>query len=99
MPDEGGALQPPVVPHAVVAEIVVTPTALSLTITRTGDFKYTTQFIGANGDILATDKSLTPSYRLTGSETYVRVRVVDSSGATAWLQPVFTTRYRERTAQ
>jgi predicted metal-dependent phosphoesterase TrpH len=82
----------------VVAEIAVTPTALSLTITRTGDFKYTTQFIGANGHILATDKSLTPSYRLTGSETYVRVRVVDSSGATAWLQPVFTTRYRERTA-
>ena len=28
----------------------------------------------------------------------VRVRVVDSSGATAWLQPVFTTRYRERAA-
>jgi hypothetical protein len=42
-----------------------------------------TQFVDANGEILATDKSLTPSYRLRGTETYVRVRVVDSSGATA----------------
>lgn len=82
----------------VVAEIAVTPTAVSLTITRTGDFKYTTQFVGANGKLLATDHTLTPSYRLRGTETYVRVRVVDSSGATAWLQPVFTTRYRELAA-
>ena len=82
----------------VVTEISVTPTSLSLTITRTGDFKYTTQFVGANGEILATDKSLTPSYRLRGTETYVRARVVESSGATAWIQPIFTTRYRERTA-
>ena len=80
----------------VIDAITVTESELSVTITRTGDFKYTTQFVGADGEILATDKSLTPSYRLRGPETYVRVRVVDSSGATAWLQPVFTTRYRER---
>ncbi len=82
----------------VVADITVTDSALSLTISQTGDFKYTTQFVGANGEILATDKTLSPSYRLRGTETYVRARVVDSSGATAWTQPVFTTRYRERTA-
>lgn len=82
----------------VVSDITVTESALSLTISRTGDFKYTTQFVGANGEILATDRTLSPSYRLRGTETYVRVRVVDSSGATAWIQPVFTTRYRERAA-
>ena len=82
----------------VVDEINVTESTLALTITRTGDFKYTTQFVGASGEILATDKSLTPSYRLRGTETYVRARVVDSSGATAWIQPVFTSRYRERAA-
>lgn len=80
----------------VVDAIAVTESVLSLTITRTGDFKYTTQFVGDNGEILATDKSLTPSYRLRGTETYVRARVIDSSGATAWIQPVFTSRYRER---
>ena len=83
----------------VIAEIAVAESSLSVTITRTGDFRYTTQFVGANGEVLATDTSLSPSYRLRGSETYVRVRVVDSSGATAWLQPVFTTRYRERAAR
>jgi len=80
----------------IVTDIVVTESSLSLTIHRTGDFKYTTQFVGANGEILATDNTLSPSFRLRGTETYVRARVVDSSGATAWIQPVFTTRYRER---
>ena len=82
----------------VVAGIRVTESTVSLSITRTGDFKYTTQFVGANGEILATDTTLDPSYTLRGTETYVRARVIDSSGATAWIQPVFTSRYRERAA-
>ena len=80
----------------VIAEIAVAESTLSMTIARTGDFRYTAQFVGANGEVLATDTSLSPPYRLRGTETYVQVRVVDSSGATVWLRPVFTTRYRER---
>lgn len=80
----------------VVSDIVVTDTSLAITIARTGDFKYTTQFVGENGRILATDKSLTPRYTLTGSERYVRARVIDSGGHVAWVQPVFTTRFVER---
>lgn len=80
----------------VLAEVGVTPAALTLRIQREGDFKYTTQFIGANGRLLATDKALTPRYTLRGDETYVRARVIDSSGRVAWVQPVFTTRFVER---
>ncbi len=80
----------------VLSDIAVTGTTLSIAIARTGDFKYTTQFVGANGRILATDKSLTPRYTLTGDEVYVRARVIDSGGRVAWVQPVFTTRFVER---
>lgn len=80
----------------VLSDIAVTATTLAIAITRTGDFKYTTQFVGANGRILATDKSLTPRYTLKGDELYVRARVIDSGGRVAWVQPVFTTRFVER---
>jgi hypothetical protein len=80
----------------VLSDITVTGTTLSIAVARTGDFKYTTQFVGDNGRILATDKSLTPRYTLTGNETYVRARVIDSGGRVAWVQPVFTTRFVER---
>jgi predicted metal-dependent phosphoesterase TrpH len=80
----------------VVDDIVVTGESLALRIVPEGNFKYTTTFIGANGRVLATDKSLTPRYRLDGTESYVRVKVVDSGGRAAWLQPVFTSRYVER---
>jgi len=78
----------------ILEDVVVTDSTLQVRIARRGDFKYTTQFIGANGAILATDKSLTPRYRLRGTETYVRAKVIESGGASAWIQPVFTTRYR-----
>ena len=77
-------------------DIVATATSLQLRITQKGSFKYTTQFIGANGRVLATDKSLTPRFTLRGRETYVRAKVIDSGGAVAWVQPLFTTLYRDR---
>ena len=77
-------------------DIVATATSLQLRITPKGSFKYTTQFIGANGRVLATDKSLTPRFTLRGRETYVRAKVIDSGGAAAWVQPLFTTLYRDR---
>lgn len=77
-------------------DVSATATTLSIRIAPEGDFKYTTSFIGANGRVLAVDKSLSPSYTLRGSETYVRARVVDSGGRVAWVQPVFTTRYVDK---
>jgi hypothetical protein len=77
-------------------DITVTDRTMSLRIGRDRDFRYTTTFIGANGRVLAVDRTTTPSYTLTGDETYVRARVVDSGGRVAWVQPAFTTRYVDR---
>ena len=77
-------------------DVATTATSLQLRITQRGSFKYTTQFIGAHGKILATDKSLTPTYTLRGTETYVRAKVMDSGGASAWVQPQFTSAYRNQ---
>ncbi|MBL0173617.1 MAG: PHP domain-containing protein [Gemmatimonadaceae bacterium] len=79
-----------------LADVIVTSAALEIRITQKGDFKYTTQFIGQDGKILATDRSMTPRYTLKGGETYVRAKVTDSGGAAAWVQPVFTSRFVTR---
>lgn len=79
-----------------LSDVTVSPTTLEVRIAQKGDFKYTTQFIGQDGKVLATDKSLTPRYALKGTETYVRARVTDSGGAAAWVQPVFTSRFVPR---
>lgn len=80
----------------VLDSIIATGETLSVRIRPEGNFKYTTTFIGTNGRVLKVDRSLTPSYRLTGAETYVRARIVDSGGRPAWTQPHFTTRFVER---
>ncbi len=76
-------------------DVRITPTTLEVRIAPKGDFKYTTQFIGQDGKVLATDRSLTPRYTLRGTERYVRAKVTDSGGAAAWVQPVFTSRFVE----
>ncbi len=54
--------------------------------------RYTTYFIGAGGEVLARSYDSTAVYRFGGGESYVRARVVASSGDTAWVQPVFRAR-------
>jgi hypothetical protein len=80
----------------VLDDIRVESRTLSLRIVPQGDFKYTTTFIGTGGRVLKTDRTLTPSYTLSGTETYVRVKVVDSGNRPAWVQPQFTTRFVEQ---
>ena len=79
----------------VLADLRVTDRTLAFRIVPEGDFKYTTQFIGAGGEVLKTDRSLTPSYTLVGTERYVRAKVVDSGNRPAWTQPYFTSRFIE----
>jgi hypothetical protein len=76
-----------------LSDVVVTPTTLEIRIAPIGDFKFSTQFIGQDGHVLATDYSLTPRYTLKGSERYVRAKVTNSAGRAAWVQPVFTSRF------
>ena len=65
---------------------------LFIAIRTRGDFKFITEFIGQHGAVLGRTGDNPATYRLVGSETYVRVKVTDSGGAVAWLQPVFVIR-------
>ncbi|WP_411815969.1 hypothetical protein [Hyphococcus sp. DH-69] len=51
--------------------------------------RYLTRFIGQDGEVLAAVAGLTPSYRFTGSEIYVRASIIGSNDKRAWSQPVF----------
>ena len=50
--------------------------------------RYRTEFIGANGRVLATIDGNEATYTFRGGERYVRARVTDSNGKHAWTQPV-----------
>lgn len=62
---------------------------LHVAIRERGDFKFITEFIGQQGVVLKATGDNPATYRLSGSEAYVRVRVTDSGGAVAWMQPIF----------
>ena len=47
------------------------------------------EFVGARGELLASEHGLAAAYRFTGDETYVRARVADTTGCYAFTQPVF----------
>lgn len=56
------------------------------------NFKYTTDFIGDNGEILKSTGDNPASFHLARKVSYVRARISDSNGARAWTQPVFVIR-------
>lgn len=71
-------------------DVVVTPTSLTIRIRPRGDFRYTTEFIGKDGKVLASTGANPAVYTLSGREQmYVRARVTDSMGYAAWVQPVW----------
>ncbi len=70
---------------------MVTPDRLEVRVRPRGDYRYTVEFVGAGGRVLAGSVTNPAVYELAGDEPYVRARVTDSGGAVAWVQPVFTT--------
>ncbi len=70
-------------------DVVVGDSSLTITIRVDGATKHTTQFIGKDGVVLATSGDASPSYTFRGDEGYIRAKVVDSNGHSAWVQPVF----------
>jgi len=62
---------------------------LCVDIATFGDLAYRTAFIGRGGEVLEVVEGSSPRYRVTGAEGYVRARIDDSDGGTAWLQPRF----------
>ncbi|MES2202468.1 MAG: CehA/McbA family metallohydrolase [candidate division FCPU426 bacterium] len=52
-----------------------------------GKMEYVTNFIGQGGKILSRQEGLAVSYAMQGNEGYLRARIDDSSGHSAWIQP------------
>ncbi len=76
----------------VLEDVIVTSDRIEVWIEIEGDFKYTTTFFGDGGRELLSVGGSPAVYELDGTVSYVRARVDDSSGARAWVQPVFVTR-------
>lgn len=53
--------------------------------------KYRIQFIGRDGRVLTEVPDASATYTFTGSEGYVRAKVIESNGRLAWCQPVMVT--------
>jgi hypothetical protein len=74
-----------------VRDLTIGPTELRLVmeLKGTADQRYTTEFVGRGGRVLATVRGQEAVYKIRGDEGYVRARVVDSNGRRAWTQAVF----------
>ena len=75
-----------------LTEIAVRPRTLELHIAPAGDFRFTTTFIGAAGEVLLETTDNPAVYSLTEDVGYVRAKVRNSRSDYAWTQPVFVTR-------
>ncbi len=76
----------------VLDDVVTTATSMTVTVKPQTTAKYRIQFIGKAGRLLNEVPDLSATYTFTGGEGYVRARVLDSNGHTAWVQPVLTGR-------
>jgi hypothetical protein len=72
-----------------LADVQATPQRLAVTIKELKYARYTVQFIGKGGRVLAEVSASPYQYDIVGNESYVRARVRDSNGQMAWTQPVF----------
>ncbi len=73
-----------------LSDVWATAQRLTVTIKEQSYAKYTIQFIGQGGRVLKEAIASPASYDIAGNEGYVRARILDSNGQTAWTQPVFT---------
>lgn len=70
----------------------LTTTGISLSVENSVSGPLTIDFIGKNGHLLQRSTSSQASYTFTGDEMYVRAKIVNAIGQTAWTQPFFTAR-------
>jgi hypothetical protein len=62
---------------------------LAIDIVQQYDLVYRTTFIGRGGEVLDVVEGVEPRYAVRGHEGYVRARIDDSDGLSAWVQPLF----------
>ena len=72
----------------VLSDYRVSTTSMSVTIAKTTFSKYRIQFIGRGGRLLKEESASPATYTFTGDEGYVRAKILESNGQTAWCQPV-----------
>lgn len=72
-----------------LVDVKATATSLTVETRVVGGRKHRIQFIGKGGRALSEVHASTATYTFTGSEGYVRAKVIDSGGDIAWVQPVF----------
>lgn len=72
-----------------IADVTVDGARLEVHIASRGDFKHSTQFIGAGGVVLEQTTDNPAVYTVTSDVGYVRAKVMDSMGYVAWTQPIF----------
>lgn len=73
-----------------LADVRIEPDRMTVAVAPYRDVRYTIEFIGSGGIVLDTQAGPVATYELRGTELFVRARVSDSSGAHAWVQPVWT---------
>ena len=72
----------------VLADYQATARSISVTVKKETWAKYRIQFIGRGGVVLQEALDSPATYAFTGTEGYVRAKVIDSAGRIAWCQPV-----------
>jgi len=75
-----------------LADYQVTPQAMTVKVAATTFAKYRIQFIGSGGRLLREVADASAEYSFTGSEGYVRAKVLESNGLVAWCQPALVPR-------
>jgi hypothetical protein len=72
-----------------LVDVKATATSLTVETRVVGGRKHRIQFIGKGGRVLSDVQESTATYTFTGTEGYVRAKVIDSGGDIAWVQPVW----------
>lgn len=71
-----------------LTDYVATARSITITVRQVWGTKHRIQFIGRGGRVLQESTSSPARYDITGTEGYVRAKIVDSNGDVAWTQPV-----------
>jgi len=72
-----------------IEDYAISDASFRIAVKPYGQTKYRIRFIGEMGTVLLQAFDATANYTFDGNERYVRARVDDSNGKTAWLQPAF----------
>jgi uncharacterized protein (TIGR03437 family) len=76
----------------------VSATSMSVAVDNSAGATTTIDFIGRNGQLLQRNTTLTAVYNFTGQQMYVRAKLTNDLGQSAWTQPVFTERLNHNDA-